>query len=294
MTKNTLAHITLTIVSIVYGANYVIIKFVSPEPMGPSGLVLIRTIMAVAFFWVAGIFVKKQKEIEKADWPKIVLCAFCGSAFNQLCFFQGAVNTSPIDASLIMTSNPIIVLLFASVLLKEKINSTKMLGIALGCIGAVFIIMQKEGGNTSSSLYGNTMIFVNSILFGLYIVLVKPLITKYDTITLMKWIFLFGLLMLIPFGYNEVMTVNWAKFDDKIWWSFFYSSAIVTFFAYVPNILALRWVSSASVSSYLYVQPVIAVVLAMLWLNEALSFSAIFAAILIFIGVYLVGKESKS
>ncbi|MFM7021619.1 MAG: DMT family transporter [Flavobacteriales bacterium] len=294
MTKNTLAHLTLTMVSIVYGANYVIIKIVSPSHMGPSGLVLIRTVMAVAFFWIAGLFLKNAKKIEKQDWSKIVLCSICGAAFNQLTFFQGAVNTSPIDASLIMTSNPIIVLIFASVLLKEKLTKMKLVGIALGCIGAVFIIMQKEGENTSSSLYGNTMIFVNSILFGLYVVLVKPLITKYDTITLMKWIFLFGLLMLIPFGYNETLAVDWDSFDNTIWWAFIYSSAIVTFLAYVPNILALRWVSSALVSSYLYVQPLIAAALAMLWLDESLSFSAIFAAILIFIGVYLVGKESKA
>jgi drug/metabolite transporter (DMT)-like permease len=196
-------------VTLVYGSNYVIIKFVSPNPVGPSGLVLMRTIMAVVFFWVAGFFIKGKK-IDKEDWPRILLCAFCGSAFNQLCFFQGAVNTSPIDASLIMTTNPIIVMLFAAVILKEKLTKNKFIGIALGCLGAILIIMQKEGNhNAPDRLYGNTMIFVNSILFGLYIVIVKPLITKYDTITLMKWIFLLGLLLLIPFGYEETMAVDW-------------------------------------------------------------------------------------
>jgi len=292
MTKNTLAHLTLTMVSLIYGANYVVIKFVAPEFIGPSGLVLTRSIMAAAFFWVAGIFTSKQK-IDRADWPRIALCAVCGSAFNQLCFFQGAVNTSPIDASLIMTSNPIIVLLFAALILKEKLSSTKLIGIVLGCIGAIFIILQKDGGSSSSSFYGNSMIFTNSILFGLYIVLVKPLITKYNTILLMKWIFLLGLIILLPFGYGEMMAVNW-NFSPRIWWAFLYTSAIVTFLGYVPNILALRWVSSSLVSSYLYLQPLIAAGLSMLWLNEGLSFSAIFAAILIFMGVYLVGKEAKA
>ncbi len=290
MSKKVLAHLVLIMVTVVYGSNYVIIKFVSPQHIGPGGLVLIRTIMAVVFFWIAGLFVN-QKKIEKEDWGRIILCAICGSAFNQLCFFQGAVNTSPIDASLIMTTNPIIVLLFASVILKEKLTNNKLIGIALGCIGAIFIIMQKEGSaNAPDRLYGNTMIFVNSILFGLYIVLVKPLITKYDTITLMKWIFLLGMIMLIPFGYEEMMVVDW-NFSTEVWWAFIYSSAIVTFLGYVPNILALRWVSSSLVSSYLYVQPIIAAGLAILWLNEGLSPSAIFAAVLIFIGVYLVGKE---
>ena len=290
MTKKVQAHLVLTLVSLVYGANYVIIKLVSPTSMGPSGLVLIRTLMAVVFFWIAGLFVKKQA-IAKEDWKTILLCAVVGSAFNQLCFFQGAVNTSPIDASLIMTSNPIIVLLFASVLLKEKISTNKIIGIALGCIGAAFIIMQKKTGNTTSTLYGNTMIFVNSILFGLYIVIVKPLITKYNTITLMKWIFLFGFIMLIPFGYQEVNAVDWSSFDSKIWWAFIYASAIVTFFGYVPNILALRWVSSSLVSSYIYVQPLVAVVLVFYFFNETMSVSNILAAVMIFIGVYLVGRE---
>ena len=290
MSKKLLAHLVLIMVTLVYGSNYVIIKFVSPHPVGPSGLVLMRTIMAVAFFWIASLFVKGKK-IDKEDWSRIILCAFCGSAFNQLCFFQGAVNTSPIDASLIMTTNPIIVLLFASVILKEKLTKNKFIGIALGCLGAILIIMQKEGNhNAPDRLYGNTMIFVNSILFGLYIVIVKPLITKYDTITLMKWIFLLGLILLIPFGYEETMAVDW-NFSTEVWWAFIYASAIVTFFGYVPNILALRWVSSSLVSSYLYVQPIIAAGLAMLWLNESLSISALFAAALIFVGVYLVGKE---
>jgi drug/metabolite transporter (DMT)-like permease len=290
MSKKLLAHLVLIMVTLVYGANYVIIKFVSPDPIGPSGLVLIRTAMAVVFFWIAGFFVANKK-IDKEDWSRIILCAFCGAAFNQLCFFQGAVNTSPIDASLIMTTNPIIVLLFASVILKEKLTKNKFIGIALGCLGAILIIMQKEGNhNAPDRLYGNTMIFVNSILFGLYIVIVKPLITKYDTFTLMKWIFLFGFILLIPFGFEETMQVNW-NFSTETWWAFIYASAVVTFLAYVPNILALRWVSSSLVSSYLYVQPIIAAGLAMLWLNEALSVSALFAAALIFVGVYLVGKE---
>jgi drug/metabolite transporter (DMT)-like permease len=95
---------------------------------------------------------------------------------------------------------------------------------------------------------------------------------------------------LIPFGYEETMAVDW-NFSTEVWWAFIYASAIVTFFGYVPNILALRWVSSSLVSAYLYVQPIIAAGLAMLWLNESLSISALFAAALIFVGVYLVGKE---
>jgi len=290
MNKKAQAHILLTVVSIIYGANYVIIKLVSPQFMGPSGLVLIRTLMAVLFFWLVGMFTKKQK-IDKEDWSRIFLCAVVGAAFNQWSFFQGAVNTSAIDASLIMTSNPIIVLLFASVLLKEKITKNKVIGIGLGCIGAAFIIMQKDGNGKASSLYGNGMIFLNSILFGLYLVIVKPLITKYDTITLMKWIFSFGLLMLIPFGYEEMMEVKWENFTEEAWWAFIYSSAGVTFLGYVPNIFALRLVSSSLVSSYLYVQPILAVALAYYFFGELISPAGILAAIMIFIGVYLVGRE---
>jgi drug/metabolite transporter (DMT)-like permease len=290
MSKKIQAHLVLAVVTLVYGANYVFIKFISPDPLGPSGLVLIRTLMAAVFFWVAGLFIKKQK-IDKEDWGKIILCAICGSAFNQLCFFQGAVNTSPIDASLIMTSNPIIVLLFATLILKEKLSNTKIIGIILGAAGAIYIITQKEGGNASSSFYGNSMIFINSILFGLYIVIVKPLITKYNTILLMKWIFLFGLIILLPFGYEETMRCDW-NFSNKVWWAFIYSSAIVTFLGYVPNILALRWVSSSLVSSYLYIQPVVAISMAYWLFGETLSLSSILAATLIFVGVYLVGKDS--
>lgn len=103
-----IAHAALLTVALIYGANYLIAKGLMPALIGPSGFIVLRATGAAALFWVVYAF--RFERIRRDDLLRLALCGLFGVASNQLMFFNGLSLTSPVNASIIMTSNPILVL----------------------------------------------------------------------------------------------------------------------------------------------------------------------------------------
>ena len=167
-----------------------IAKGVMPDKIGPSALVVIRLIGAGLLFWIIKLFVKET--IDKTDYPRIVLCGLLGAAVNMLLFFHGLSLTSPIDASIISTSIPVMVLIFSAFILKERITNYKLVGITIGGLGAFLLVWYGNKTEGTSSLLGNLMVFGNTCSYALYLVLIKPLMIKYNPISIISWVFLLG------------------------------------------------------------------------------------------------------
>jgi len=259
-----------------------------PELIKPFGFIFIRVIVTVILFWVAGFFIKAKK-VAVSDMPRLFLCGIFGVALNQLLFFKGLDLTSPINASLMMTTNPIMVLLVAAALVNEKITLLKIAGIITGIAGAGFLILYGNSIQmTSGSVAGDIMVLVNSLSFGLFLIIVKPLMQKYSTLTVMKWVFLFGSLAVIPFGYSQFSVIDWKLFDLNAWLALAYVVLAVTSIAYMLNVYALKKLSSSSVSAYIYLQPLFAAFFAILAGQDKLTLLHVISAVLIFVGVYMV------
>ena len=291
MSKTLQAHLALLIVNIIYGASYSIAKEVMPAYVHPFAFVLMRVGGALILFWIIGTFFIKEK-MDKKDLPRIALLAVCGVACNQLLFLKGLSLTTPINASIIMISNPIVVLLIAAVVLKEKISVGKVLGIGFGVAGAsIMLLYNKNFSFGSETISGDLMILLNSISWACYVVLVKPLMKKYNTFTVVKWVFLFGFFYVLPFGYNEFTQINWATMPAPVWRDIMFVVIGTTFFAYVLNTYALRALSPAVVSVYIYLQPFLASLFAIYYYhNDMLDLRKITSAVLIVFGVYMVSQ----
>jgi drug/metabolite transporter (DMT)-like permease len=194
-----------------------------------------------------------------------------------------------------MISNPIVVLLIAAAVLKERISVSKLLGIGFGIAGALLLLLfNKTFSFGSETITGDIMILINSISWACYVVLVKPLMAKYNTFTIVKWVFLFGFLYVLPFGYFEFKEVDFAVLPFRIWGDILFVVVGTTFFAYVLNTYALRALSPSVVSIYIYLQPFLATLFAVfLYHNDTLDLRKITAAVLIVFGVYLVSKPGK-
>ena len=164
--KNNLlkAHLALLGANLIYGANYIIAKGVMPDKIGPSAFIFLRVVGAGILFWILKSFLKEK--IAKKDFPRLILCGLLGVAANQLLFFHGLNLTSPIDASIIITAIPIVVLIFSAIILKEKITKNKLLGLAIGGIGAVVLVLYGNKATGTSTLLGNLFIFLNALLYG--------------------------------------------------------------------------------------------------------------------------------
>ena len=293
MSKRNLALIGATIVSLIYGMTFTIAKDVMPTYINPYGFIVLRVFGATVLFWIVSFFIKTEK-IENQDFPRIIACAFFGVALNMLTFFKGLSYTSPISASVIMVSTPIIVLILSSIILKERMQKRKVFGIVLGLIGTAFLILYgKSVGNATNASLGNFLVFINAVSYGFYLITVRKLMDKYNAFSFVKWIYLFGFLMVLPFGFNEFQAVNWQIIPTDIYWKIGFVVLFSTFFTYLLNLLSMRELKPTTVAVFIYLQPVFATIFAIGLGKDELSFVKTASAILIFVGVYLVTNSKK-
>ena len=292
MNKIVLAHISLFVANLIYAINYTFAKDVMPDFIQPSGFILLRVTGAVVLFSIF-YFLFVHEKVEKKDIIRLAICGVFGVAINQLFFFEGLNLTTPINAAIIMTINPVLVIIMSALILFEKINIRKGIGIALGLVGASTLILNggSVSGNTNFML-GNMFVFINAASYGLYLVLVKPLMQKYHPITVMFYVFGFGLLYVLPFGYTELLAVDWVSFPTIIIWEVLFVVVCTTVIAYLLNSSALKLLNPSTVSIYIYLQPVLATLFAIFRGSDSLDEMKIIAAVIIFVGVYLVSVRS--
>jgi drug/metabolite transporter (DMT)-like permease len=247
-------------------------------------------------FWLSYFGGKNfRTKIDRKDWRTLILCAIFGVATNQLLFFQGLNLTSPIHASLMMLSTPILVSLFAVYALHEKLSVNKIIGLILGVSGAVILVLL--GGKdkvATNALLGDVFVLMNATSYAIYLVIAKPLMTKYRPIIVIRWIFLIGLLVVFPFGISEFTEINWNMFSFKEYAAVAFIVICCTFFTYLWNIYALRILSPATAGAYIYLQPVFAALIAVFFYFEHLSWTKVIASIFIFAGVYFVSKRKAT
>jgi len=288
------AHIALLGTSLIFGANYWVAKGLMPGFLDPYQLVLIRIAGATVLFWLLGLSIKNEK-IERKDIQRIVFAAILGTTINQLFFFVGLNLTTPVDVSIIHVSNPIFVLIFASILIRERVTFRKIGGIILGASGALILVVYGNHVDFGSDTFkGNLFAVCNMLAYALYMVLIKPVMRKYHPFTVMKWVFLTGLITTLPITFSHIPDISFSAFETTTWLSLTYVIIATTFGAYLLTIYALKHVDASTASYYIYLQPLIVAIIA-LWLGQQdFNLSKLLAALLIFAGVFLVSrKESK-
>ena len=292
------AHLALFAVALIYSANYLIAKWVMPNPIGPNAFIVLRVTGALALFLLVSF---KFLELPKLrDLPIFLFCGLTGVATNQLFFFNGLSLTTPVNASIIMCTNPILVAILYFIGKKKFPSILTTTGILLGSIGALGIILLRAPFEASAEyLKGDLYILINSLSYGLYLVTAPRLMKKYKPITVVTWVFACGLLFILPIGYSDASAIPWETLTPLHWMSLAFIVVAVTFLTYLLNIYALSKVSPTVTSAYIYLQPLLAGVFAFLFAGignqdhtGSITFEKILFALLIFAGVYLVGKRN--
>jgi drug/metabolite transporter (DMT)-like permease len=285
------AHLAILGANFIYGLNYVIAKGIMPEYMTPRAIIMLRVVGAAIIFWLVTAFTGSDK-VTRADLLKLFLLSFLGIAVNQIMFFEGLNLTTPINASIIMVGVPIAVLVFSHFLLKEKLNTQKIIGIVLGSAGALWLILRNgQLSFTSGTFLGNVFMVVNVTSYAAFLVLVKPLMYKYSPLTIMKWVFTFGIIYVVPVSAGQLAQTDFARIPADIWFSIAYVVIFTTVFAYLLNNYSLKTVSPVVNSAYIYLQPFLATVISLIFGKDVLTATEIIAAILIFSGVYLISRS---
>ncbi|MCB9189158.1 MAG: DMT family transporter [Flavobacteriales bacterium] len=283
---NLKAHLALLTVNVIYALSYAYSKHVLADFIPPFAFILIRVLGATMLFWLL-ISVSKLEKIDRKDWVTLFLCGLFGVAANQLMFFEGLANTFSINASVIMVATPLIVLILSRLFLGEKMVLQKVIGVGIGMTGAVLLIVSRMGAIGGFSGYGDLMILLNASSYGVYLVIVKPLMKKYNPITVIRWAFTFGLIMVLPFGLSQWSQINWEMGFPQYWRITFIVLA-TTFLTYLLTVYSLGKVSPTLVSAYIYIQPILATLIAVINKEEELEPFVVVYGMMIFLGVFLV------
>ncbi len=295
MNPRALALLAATAAAAIYGVNHTIAKNLMPSVIEPYGFILLRISGAVVLFWIVGLFYPSEK-IDRSDWWRIIACAITGMSINMLAFFKGLSLSTPINSSVVITMVPVLLLIMSAVFLKEKITWRKSFGIGLGLIGALLLIFFgiKTQHNAPNIPLGNVFFIVNATSYSIYLIIVKPLVEKYSSITLMKWFFLFALIINIPIGIKEFVAVEWTQLPIDIIWKLAFVVVGTTFFTYLFNIYALKQLKPSTIGSFIYLQPILATTFAIIMGADSLTTIRVAAATLIFTGVYLSTRKVKN
>ena len=292
MSKRVLAIIAAVVASAIYGINHTVAKGVMPVYIEPFGFIFLRVFGAAVLFWAISLLGPKEK-IATSDWPRILACSVFGMVINMLFFFKGLSLSTPINSSVIVTLSPVMVLILASVLIRERITLLKSIGIIVGLAGALVLVLfsAESKDNAPNIPLGNVLFMVNALSYGLYLILVKPLTSKYHPFTLMKWLFTIAVFINLPITIGEFTAVEWESLPFEAIWKMVFVVLGTTFTTYLLHVFALRQLSASTISAFIYLQPLIAIIYAIATGADSLNTTKVVAGLLVFAGVYMVTKK---
>lgn len=259
-----------------------------------TALADLRLLGGTILFWILSLFVKTDR-IQKGDYFRLALVALFSAALNQILFVNGVALTSPVDASISTSTLPIWTLVLSAIFLKEPLSGMKISGVLAGLVGALILILSgssKISGN-ASNVWGDLLCLGSQLSYAVYLVFFQDIIRKYSPLTLMKWKFLFGAMMLIPFSFMALPSIQWTEFSNGNWMALAYILLFGTFLSYLIVPIGQRALRPTVVAMYNYLQPIFASVVAFMIGQDKLSSMKIMAIILIFIGVMLVNRSRQ-
>ena len=259
----------------------------------------LRITGAMVLFWIASFFQKPERVAPK-DLLNLLGASLLAIVFNQGCFIFGVGLTSPVDASIITTSMPLLAMVLAAIYLKEPITGKKVLGIAVGATGALLLILgshqvseAKAAGN--HYIWGDLLVLLAQFSYALYFVLFKNFVNKYSLITIMKWMFTYAFICALPFSYNDLLHTEWKSLQNTEIGALVFIVVGSTFISYVLIVIGQKNLRPTVAGMYNYVQPLVASIVAVCWGMDTFNFVKIISVALIFGGVYLVtNSRSKA
>lgn len=290
-----LAHAALLGVALIYGSSFLIAKSAMQGAVPPRAFIQFRVTGAALLFWLLAPLSGGHNfwKIPTKDRLRLAICAIFGVTTNMLFFFEGLKITTPVNASIMMVSGPIMVLIAGAILVKERITPPKVIGIFLGALGAFWLIysganFQLNGLFASEVAKGNLFVLINASSYAIYLVLVKPLMAKYNALFIIRWVFTFGVFFVLPFGGPQFLAIPWSMWDTNVVSAVIFVVVGTTFLTYLGNIIALKTLHPATVGAYIYLQPLLASILSLFYGGEKWSIHMLFGGLAIFSGVYFV------
>ncbi len=289
-----IGHLASAATYAIFGINIIACRDIAIDGgLAPIVLFVIRALVAGALFWIVSLIGPREK-VPPRDLLKVGGAGIIGIFLPQLTFLHAIARTAPVDLSIITTITPILTMLFAALFLKEPITWKKVLGVFVSFGGIVWLILQSVavgGGAESTEPMGVVFCIANCGVFALYLGTCRPLISRYSSVTLMKWMFLVSFIVSLPFALPRIVVTDFAAVPAHVWWEVAFLVFFATFIAYFLIPIGQQRIRPTLVSMYGYLQPIIAIGVAIAMGMDSLTVTKIVAALLVFAGVYIVNQS---
>jgi drug/metabolite transporter (DMT)-like permease len=252
-----------------------------------------RALVAGGLFWLLSLFTPKET-VPWKDLLRLSGAGILGLLLPQLTFLYAIAHTTPVDLSVMSTTTPIFTMFVAAIFLREPITWKKVLGVAMSFGGILWLILQSTfgtGGPSQTQPIGIMFCFANYIVFALYLGTCRNLISRYSVVTGMKWMFLVAFLVSLPFSLPKLATTHFAAVSTQVWWEIGFMIFFSTFIAYYLIPVGQKRIRPTLVSMYGYLQPIIAIAVAIWTGMDHLTVTKVVAAIFVFSGVWVVNNS---
>lgn len=288
-----IAHLCMFLACAVWGLMAPLGKHAMVNGVGGIEMVTFRVVGGALCFWLASLFVP-QEHVRPKDLLLFFFAGLLGIVCNQCCYTIGLSITSPVNASIMTTTLPIVTMVLAAFFLHEPVTSKKVIGIFLGAIGAFILITGTNRATaTGGKLLGDLLCLTAQCAFAIYLTIFKHLIQRYTVITCMKWMITYAAIVILPFSYSRMAQLPWADIQPRVWWETAFVVVGGTFFAYILMMQGQKTLRPTVVAMYNYVQPIVACLVSV-WLGlGTFGWGQSLAVALVFTGVWLV-TQSKS
>lgn len=283
-------HVLLATVQLCF-ASLAIVGRVALRDIPPNAIVLTR-VAGGALVFTALARAGGAMAIRRDDVLRFVACAILGVVTNQLLFVNGLALSTATSATMLGATIPVFTATFAVLLGVERWRGARFAGIILALAGALALIAVRpaDGRHGSNPTLGNTIIVINCLSYALFLVVVRPLTTRYRPMTLVAVLFAIGTLFVAPFGVPA-----WIELAPRLTGAdvalLAFILAVPTVGAYALNQLAMRDAEPSLVAAYIYLQPVFGTLGAILLLGERPGLETAVAAALIFTGLYVSSRQ---
>jgi drug/metabolite transporter (DMT)-like permease len=284
-------HSALFLVSLLYAILFSWAGEIMPSYISAEGFVWLRILTAFTLFSICSLFITDKAIDWRNDWKRFALCAFFGTAANMFMFFKGLSMTKPINGAVLMLVTPLFVAIIEHWVQKKKPSISMTAGISIGALGAFLLMWGKGAQFSSETLEGDIWVSVNALFYAIYLVLAKKLANKYHAITVNRVMFGMGLIYIAPLGAIPLWNTQFTAIPGDIWLKIGYILFFTSFLVYLLNTYGIKHASGSLVGIYIYLQPLLATVIAMLLGRDQLTPEKAMYALMIIIGVWLVSGK---
>ncbi|NBP05705.1 MAG: DMT family transporter [Bacteroidetes bacterium] len=284
-------HSALFLVSLLYAILFSWAGEIMPSYISAEGFVWLRILTAFTLFSICSLFITDKAIDWRNDWKRFALCAFFGTAANMFMFFKGLSMTKPINGAVLMLVTPLFVAIIEHWVQKKTPSISMTAGISIGALGAFLLMWGKGAQFSSETLEGDIWVSVNALFYAIYLVLAKKLANKYHAITVNRVMFGMGLIYIAPLGAIPLWNTQFTAIPGDIWLKIGYILFFTSFLVYLLNTYGIKHASGSLVGIYIYLQPLLATVIAMLLGRDQLTPEKAMYALMIIIGVWLVSGK---